>query len=56
MWVNKKDPTCFVIDESVAPFDLRDGWSAQGLVRPVAAWIRVMYGRDISVVHKESGE
>lgn len=56
MWVSENDPTCFVIDEKVTPFDLRDGWSGQGLTRPIAAWVKVMYGIDMTVEYKEQAD
>jgi hypothetical protein len=52
LWLNKADITCFVIDEKVAPFDMRDGWSSAGLCKPIAAWVKVAYGIDIDVVYK----
>lgn len=52
MWANSNDPTCFVIDEKITPFDLRDGWSEAGLTAPIAKWVKVFYGLDIPVVYK----
>jgi len=54
MWVNKNDSTCFVVDEKIVPFDLRDGWSAQGLTKPIAAWLKIMYDLELIVRYVEN--
>jgi hypothetical protein len=47
------DPTCFIVDEEIVPFDLRDGWSARALARPIAMWTKAMFDLDIKVTLKE---
>jgi hypothetical protein len=55
MWINELDFTCFVIDEKITPFDLRDGWSEKELTKPISIWIKTIYNLDIPVIfHRES--
>lgn len=42
MWVNLVDPTCFVIDEAVFPFDLKDGWSSKKCAFLIGRWLESM--------------
>jgi len=44
MWVNEDDPTCFVIDDNVIPFDMKDGWSPEMLADIISEWYGVFYG------------
>jgi hypothetical protein len=43
MWVNKDDPTCFVVDDGVVPYDMRDGWSPEMLADIISEWFGVFY-------------
>lgn len=53
MWISKNDPTVFVLDESILPFDMKDGWSPRMLARTISYWFRVMYDRDVTVKVKD---
>ena len=53
MWVSENDPTCFVIDDSFIPFDMKSGWSPEMLTRVISYWYRVFYGVDVTVRIKE---
>jgi hypothetical protein len=44
MWVNSKNPTYIVVDESVVPFDMEKGWSSEMLAKVVSEWYGVFYG------------
>jgi hypothetical protein len=44
MWVNSKNPTYIVVDESMMPFDMEKGWSPKMLAKIVSEWYGVFYG------------
>jgi hypothetical protein len=46
MWVNENDPTCFVVDEKIIPFDMKDGWSPEMLAEIISEWYGIFYGFD----------
>lgn len=39
MWVNREDPTVFVVDQAHVPFDLKDGWSNLEVARIIGLWM-----------------
>lgn len=50
LWVSKEDPTIFVIDEDLVPFDLKNGWSENALCLVIQQWFKEMIG-EAPVVH-----
>lgn len=40
LWLSKEDPTCFTIDETIVPFDLKDGWSNATIAKLIGYWTK----------------
>jgi len=44
------DPTCFVVDNALFPYDLKDGWSGKEIANFVALWLCYMGYGDKKVI------
>jgi hypothetical protein len=44
LWVNKHDPTVFVLDEDLVPFDMKSGWSEEAMCTVIQEWFKEMLG------------
>lgn len=53
MWVQKDDPTCFIVDDKIHPYDLRDGWSYEKIAEAVEMWLYTLYGTNWLPENKE---
>lgn len=42
LWVSNTDPTCMIVDESLTPFEMKDGWSPRQISEIVDRWFSVM--------------
>ena len=48
LYVGKNDPSVFVADERVVPFDMKDGWSMKKLEEIMSLWHEAMTGEKVS--------
>ena len=42
IWVQNNDPTCFIVDNDLVPYDLRDGWSHAMVRKLVKKWLEAL--------------
>lgn len=55
MWVDKINPTCFIVNEKVKKFDLKSGWSHREVMIHIERWFYFVTGQRIKVKNVKEG-
>jgi hypothetical protein len=53
IWINEADPGVMIIDETLIPFDMKNGWSPDQLAQIVEIWFDLMFGLSYNVKNKK---